>query len=251
MDGLGPGVDLGHPAAGPRIAAAGRPPDRAGLAIQILATEAQGPGDGRVGATAPIVEIPTIGRLVAELPEVGTPPPPRLVTVQLLEGVGLAHQLAERLASLTVIFEDCSPPCCPRPDFADLTRHIRQAQRQGTGEPPVAGDDLPGVRFGHDHQRDQDSGAADALDEVIDLGGWVAVNFETIGIWLEEPGRDRGDRRGFRRGDGHGRGILPERSILKLRRGAADGIGRSGYRRVPRLSRTIPAGGLPLTFRLG
>src|SRR5438067_868447 len=108
MDRLRPGVERREAAAGAGIAALRDPPEGAGLAVEVLAAEADRAGDRGIGATPPIVGIPTLGRRGpglgidpgAELAEVGEPAPARLGPDQYLEGIGFPHHLAERLAAL-------------------------------------------------------------------------------------------------------------------------------------------------------
>src|SRR4051812_26269809 len=131
MDRLGAGVELGETGDRPRVAPARRLPDGAGLAVEVLAPEAERPGQGGVAPTPPIVGIPTIGRLgrwsvVAELAEVGQPAAASGGGLQLLVGVGLAHQLAERLTPLAVIFKDRQVPGGPRRIVLDLARDLPQ-----------------------------------------------------------------------------------------------------------------------------
>src|SRR5262249_51332881 len=127
MDGLGPAVELSDAAHGPGVPRPGHPPDGPRLPVQVLAPHAQMPGDRRVGPAAvaarlrgligrvgvfveilafgPNVGIPTIGgfrRVAGALAEVGEASGVGPGAPELLERVGLAHELAERLAALAV-----------------------------------------------------------------------------------------------------------------------------------------------------
>ena len=187
MDRLGPGVEREQAAPGTGVAGPRDSPDGPGLAVEILAPQTNRARDRGVRTTRqlfPTVGIPTLGLLdcargwVAELAEVGEPAPPRLGQKQCLERIGLAHHLTERLAALTVIFEDRASPRCSRAEGTDLAGNFGQSQGTGAGEPAVARNEFVdlGVGLGHDDQRDKHPMFPDAVDEVVDLGGRIAVN---------------------------------------------------------------------------
>ena len=140
--------------------------------------------------------------------QVGVLPLPGLAPVPFFEGIGLAHHLTERLASLTVVFEDREPARGPGRELADFARDFRQPQRQGAGEPAVPRDHLPAGPHAGDHQRDQDPFGADALEEPVGLTRWIAIDGKAV-LAVVEIATGEGAYRGRAcQGGGHGRGIL-------------------------------------------
>ena len=134
VDRLGPGVELGDAASGPGVARWAIRQMAPGLPVQVLASHAEVPGDRRIGPAprlapdARIVSRPPRDRLDCRnsdirqsrvrddsvsanspLPQVGQPRVPAATRPEFLEGVGFAHELAECLAALAVVFQDRAP----------------------------------------------------------------------------------------------------------------------------------------------
>ena len=117
---FGPLIELVDAGGGPDVAGLVLFPDGAGLAVEVFAAQADFGGDGGVGATAvgghsvggSSVGTPTLGVRAplfgsgAMVSEVCQPACVSLIFPEGLEGVGLAHELTERFASMFVVFED-------------------------------------------------------------------------------------------------------------------------------------------------
>ena len=173
-----------------RASPPGGPPDGAGLPVEILAAQAEVAGDRACRCDRrPIVGIPTFGRLGRRLRWTWrrlASRRRRRLGPRALRGVGLPHHLAECLAALAVVFQDRASPIAARERNERTSQgtsarpRARQASRrcpETTSQPDfgrratTSGTRIPCV--------------ADALEEVVDLGGRIAVKREAERVWLE------------------------------------------------------------------
>ena len=222
MDGLGPGVELGDPGDGPGVPLAGLLPDGAGLAVQVLASQAdparrsrrrcaRGPCAG-IGWSARCVGIPTLGRRRGARPDRSmrdgrrTGNPSRSIAAAWRCGLRLR---LPRLRSRASVDQISSIASASRINWLnDLRRwrlNSRTADRrsasvassrntQGTlarpssrgrpaGDAPRRSPSVPWTATRGDDQGIDDSLLADALDQAVGLCLGVAVNRYTE--WLK------------------------------------------------------------------
>ena len=179
VNGLGPGVELGDSAHGSGVSRPGDQPDLAGLAVDVLPAHSRSrrrwwnrcdPSDrpefrqsDEPGGWPP-------WRRLAETPTSG------LVGEERFEGIGLAHELAERLGPVAVVGEDQATSVLLARRRADLAGDVGEPQEAGAGEPTVTGEDFPRIAGRDEDEGDEDAKGPDALDQPVSLCLWFAIN---------------------------------------------------------------------------